>query len=654
MRIERHSRDHVPGIVIALTAGLHKAILASTPVNDDYQHLAYARQLFHGDLPLRDFWDLSTTLQEAMSAASQLVFGQRLLAEAVVIGVATAVAVYFAYRILQQLTGSTLIAALCAALFIIAVPRAYAYPKWIVYAIAAWLWWNNVWWPSTQKAIAAGLSTAAAFYWRHDHGVLVAVGVALGMIAAHGFSRLAVRRTVIAGAVALACTTPYLVFAAVEVGPVNLVRMEMTALQDERGRSRAPLNWPLRTTSDFLQSEPAEAYAPEMTIRWQANAPADARRAALARYGLTAIEDDGPQAQRVRLSARSIGSLKSVIDDPLVEDTAGVERGPAAFSWSQWKPWDRARFHVPWLRFTVLPGLDQQILAGAAAAMILHAMPLLAALLAGPTLRRLLPPALTPRPLLLFAAFAVVVNFGLLREPYESRAADVVVLPLILFGVFLSILLRPTYPAVVKWSLRVAAVLLMVLAAKSFAVAGDFGDRIAWLIGEGRSLERAQGAWSEIGARLRASPPSEFWPGNAGPVPLRLAKYVRRCTAPSDRVLVLWFAPEIHADADRLMAGRHLYYFEAFRGIDEEQRRELEKVTRSAPRIVLANRNNYQAAVTTFPAVMRHIESEYVPAASFDEDGDRYTILIRRESPPPSLDSVTGWPCFTGGRVTTE
>ena len=93
MRIERHPRDHVPGIVIALAAGLHKGILASTPVNDDYQHLAYARQLFLGDLPLRDFWDLSTTLQEVVSAASQLVFGNRLLAEAVVIGVATAVAV---------------------------------------------------------------------------------------------------------------------------------------------------------------------------------------------------------------------------------------------------------------------------------------------------------------------------------------------------------------------------------------------------------------------------------------------------------------------------------------------------------------------------------------------------------------------------------
>jgi hypothetical protein len=646
MRIERHPRDHVPGLIIAVIAGLHKAVLASTPVNDDYQHLAYARQLFHGDLPLRDFWDLSTTLQEVVSAAAQLVFGHRLLAEAAVIGIATAVAVYLAYRLIQQLTGSSLIAAICAALFIIAVPRAYAYPKWIVYAVAAWLWWNYAWWPSAQKAIAAGLSVAAAFYWRHDHGALVAVGVALGMCAAHGFSTLALRRTALAGAVALAVTLPYLVFATLAVGPLNLARMEMTALQDEHGRSRATLHWPLRTTSDLFQAEPADAYAPEMTLRWQAGTPADVRGTALARYGLTALAADGPQAQRVRLSSRSIDSLKAVIEDPLIEDTAGVERGRASFSWAQWKPWDRVRFRVPWLRFTVLPGIDQQIVAGAAAAMLLHAMPLLVALLAGPTLRRLLPPGVTPRSLLLFSAFAVVVNIGLLREPYESRAADVIVLPVVMFGVLLAVMLRSSYPLVVRWAMRVAAVLVMVLAAKSFAVAGDFGDRMAWLIGEGQSLERAQGAWSEVAARLRASPPSAFWPGHTGPVSIRLAKYVRRCTAPSDRVLLLWFAPEIHADADRLMAGRHLYYFAAFRDIDDEQRRELEKVTRSAPPIILANRNNYEAVAMAFPTLIQYVEREYVLAASFDEDGDRYSILVRRESSPQGTDAVTAWPCF--------
>ena len=36
MRVEHHSRDRLPGLIVALLAGLHKAILTSTPVNDDY------------------------------------------------------------------------------------------------------------------------------------------------------------------------------------------------------------------------------------------------------------------------------------------------------------------------------------------------------------------------------------------------------------------------------------------------------------------------------------------------------------------------------------------------------------------------------------------------------------------------------------------
>ncbi len=274
MRIEPHPRDHWLGILIALVAGLHKAILTSTPVNDDYQHLAYARQLLAGDLPLRNFWDLSTTLQEVISAVSQLVFGHRLLSEAIVIGVATAVAVYLVFRVVQQVTGSSLIAALCAALFIVALPRAYAYPKWIVYALASWLWWSNVWWPSRQKAIAAGLSVAAAFYWRHDHGVLVAVGVALGMAAAHGFSRTAIRHTALAGVVALGVTLPYLVFAATQLGLGNLARMELTALDDENDRSRTELRWPMRATADLFRREPPDVYAPQLTIRWKESASA--------------------------------------------------------------------------------------------------------------------------------------------------------------------------------------------------------------------------------------------------------------------------------------------------------------------------------------------------------------------------------------------
>jgi hypothetical protein len=294
----------------------------------------------------------------------------------------------------------------------------------------------------------------------------------------------------------------------------------------------------------------------------------------------------------------------------------------------------------------VLPGIDQQVVAGMAAAMQLYIMPLLAALLAGPTLRRLLPPAVTPRSLLMFAAFAAIVNFGLLRDPYESRAAEVIVLPVILFGIVLAVLFGRGYPTLVRWPLRVVAVALLVLTAKSLTVAGGFGNVTGSLAG--------REGWSEMTARLQASPPSRYWAAGTGPVTVRLAEYVRRCTAPSDRILLLWFAPEIHFNADRLMAGRHLYYFAAFRTLEDEQHRELEKVMRTRPRMVLARRNGYQAAGIAFPGLLRFIERSYIPVAEFDEDGDRYSILIRRDAAPQSEDSVSGWPCYSTAKTAKD
>ena len=645
MRIEPHPRDHLPGVAIAIVAGLHKAVLMATAGNDDYQHLTYARQLLAGDLPLRDFWDLSTTLQGVVSALSQIVFGHRLLAEAIIVGLATAAAVFVTFRLVRTLTGSAFIAVICACLFIVAIPRTYAYPKWLVYSTAASLWWSYVWWPSSRKALVTGASVAVAFYWRHDHGVLVAIGVALGMVAAHGWTREAARRTLVAGSVAFLAVLPYLVFAAVVLGPVSFVHTEVAALKDEQGRTHADLRWPLRSGTDFISLKPQEWYAPEIIIRWKADLPPEGRIATLEKYGLTPTADEGTNLQRVRLSERSLGMLRALVDDPQIEDTGRMERGSGSFTRAQWPLLDRALFQVPALRLKLLAGIDGSFEAGMAAAMMAHAMPLLALLLLIPVLRRRLPPAVTPRPLLLFIALAEILNVGLLREPYNQRVAEVLVLPVVLLAVFLTVLLRSSWPRLARWPALIAAVAVMLLTVKSLAVAGEFGTRVRWLTGEGQ-MDRARETWGQIVARLESSPPSRLEAGQAELATARLAEYVRRCVAPRDRILVLWYAPEIHYEADRLMAGRHLYFFPTFAGVEEEQQRELEKVTRFKPPLILADSANSGDAREAFPPLLRYIDANYVSGADFGGEGNRYHILIRRDSPPPARDTVTGWPCY--------
>jgi hypothetical protein len=61
-------------------------------------------------------------------------------------------------------------------------------------------------------------------------------------------------------------------------------------------------------------------------------------------------------------------------------------------------------------------------------------------------------------------------------------------------------------------------------------------------------------------------------------VTLRLAAYARECVPESERILVLWFAPEIYYYSDRLMATRHAFFLEQFGDLPYEREMEMDKV----------------------------------------------------------------------------
>lgn len=209
---------HLIGIALAVVAGVLQAVIASSPTNDDFLHVVLARQILAGDLPVRDFFDLGTWLTYGISASSQVIFGHRLLAEAVVVGLALAASTYLVFRVVHGLTGSTMAAVVSAILLVVAGPRGYSYPKIIVYAVAATMWWWYVTQPTRGKLLAFGAWVAAAFYFRGDHGVYVAAILALAVIAAHGISWASVVRVCQAGAVAFVLVTPVFVMIAATVG----------------------------------------------------------------------------------------------------------------------------------------------------------------------------------------------------------------------------------------------------------------------------------------------------------------------------------------------------------------------------------------------------------------------------------------------------
>lgn len=633
------------GVAIATLAALHQAVQESAPLNDDFTHLALSRQLLGGDLPVRDFVDQGITLAYGLSAAAQALFGHRLLAEAIVVGIAFFVSTYLVFALVRTLTGSTLAAAGAALLLLLAGPRGYSYPKILVYAVAAALWWRYVLRPSRPAAVALGVWVAMAFYLRPDHGISVAAGALLAMVAVHGFRLPAATRGALSGAIAIALVLPYVMFVASTQNLVAYVRDGFAQGRTHHAvmDSHAWPRWPFHRLADVVHIAAAEVFAPVVSLRWADGAPPDTRRAVLERHQLTAVAADG-EGTHVRLARTDTQAIVALINDAAVADTAGIDRSAASVaSWSP--PWNRWRFSHGWLRLRLLSGLDDLRGASHAAAALFYVLPVVAFVVVAPLRRRLAAPV-TVAALAAFSVFALIVELGVLRTPYEVRAADGVVMPAILLGCIAGVGLTVAAGggAARRVALNVAVAMLLLFAMKAVAVSGHFGHRVGWLAGDWRSVTRMRAAWSETARRLIASPPSRYWEGESGPPSVRLAQFAHACVPSSERLAVLWFAPEIYYYSDRLMALRHLVFVPELVSADE-RRLTAEKFTRFSPPVVFAPSTLSTHTRSVFPELVARVDRDYIQAASIDE-ADGYLVLVRRDRTAAGTWGRQRWPCF--------
>ena len=644
---ERGVRPHPVGAIFAVCAAAWHAFLMTSANNDNFLHMTLAKQWLAGDWPVRDFFDQGWVLQYGLSAAAQLIGGDRLLSEAVVVGLAWAISTCIVFEIVHRVTGHLGAAILAAPLLIVASARGYSYPKGIVYAIAALLWWTYVRKPSTAAIVGFGAWAAIAFYWRPDHGIYVAVGLALAVVAVHGFRLLSVTRCSVAAATMLAVLAPFLLYVQFTVGLLEYAQTGLAAAQVEHV-TQGPHQWPLLRLWGALSAiDPAERYAPIVGIRWTAASSPEQRRQLLDRYELTSLESED-SVERVRLSAQSLSNIRAVINDPIVEDTAGIDRASATLDPAGWTTWQQWKFNHAWLRARLLPSLDRQGRASEIAVALFYVLPILL-IVAAPWIASSLSSWVTARQLIAFAAFALLVDVAMLRSPFPARGPDAVVLSAVAYGcgvgwMWRSALVSRRVPRVL---FALSGAVLALVTTGSVAIAGRFDDRLTGLAGNWTSFSRAREAWSAAYDELAASPPLAYFVDQRARFSLRLAAYVRECVPSTDRVLVMWFEPEIYYYGDRLMAQRHLVFAPTWAGLPYEQNMTLEKINRFSPPIVLARRSALDGyARASYPGVVEYVEREYRLAATVADEGEEYLIFARLSRPVLRGFGSPEWPCF--------
>ena len=625
---------------MAVAAALWHIQLMSRAANDNFMHMAMAQQWLAGDWPVRDFYDNGRLLQYALSALAQWSVGDRLLGEALIVGLAWAISTYLVFVLVRGLTGSLPAAVLASLLLIVAGARGYSYPKGVVYAVAATLWWAYVHRRRVGTMVAFGAWVAAAYYWRPDHGVYAAFGLVLAALAAHGARREAVTRVALAAATTLALVAPFWAYVH---GTVGLPQYASTGLAGARSEhaTHGLHQWPiLRFGRRVVVPDPPEQYAPIVNVRWSAESDAAARHAIRALYGLTPLEADG-ESERVRLSARSIPEVAALVREPIVEDTAGIDRSSGTLLPSGWTAAQRWRFEHAWLRLRILPDLDDRERAAEYAVAVFLLLPVVL-FIASRWIAQHLAPGVTAWQLSIFAVFAFAVAFAMLRQPFTARAADAVVLCAVAFAMCTVWLWRIGGGSrrARLLATRAAAVVLVLVTTASVAGAGQFG-RIA------DSLRGGPAAWASIGRELTASPPLAHYVDRPARFTLRLAAYARGCIPPADRVLVLWFEPEIPYFSERLMAQRHLVFPPAWANLPHEQNAALEKIERYEPPLAFALASALdRTARAAYPRVVDYVEREYQLAAEVEDGGEEYLIFVRKDRPVLAGFGAQSWPCF--------
>ena len=241
------------------------------------------------------------------------------------------------------------------------------------------------------------------------------------------------------------------------------------------------------------------------------------------------------------------------------------------------------------------------------------------------------------------AGLSLLVAAAFLRSPLSERVADVWgPLPVALACAVAS-------PAIVSRPKR-AAVWAMLLAGTAWSVV-VVGAAPAMLRESGvtRSPLAVVERWRSVtrvlstsAARARAAEEAR------GGVPTA-ETYVFACSAPSDRLLALTFAPELYYFTQRGFAAGHVAFVAGYYGSQADQELALARWSRQSVPFALMFEDQEREIASAFPFIVGELQRRYVQVARIpDNEGGHGAMLIfaDRSRQGESTYEPLGAPCF--------
>ena len=196
-----------------------------------------------------------------------------------------------------------------------------------------------------------------------------------------------------------------------------------------------------------------------------------------------------------------------------------------------------------------------------------------------------------------------------------------------------------------RGSKRAGIVSLVLVTFWSVWTVGGTGSRLA----RAGVLDGPAGVWTQLGVVTRGlrNRPIDEWapPGSTG---LRtLTRYLHDCTAPSDRILVTWFAPDVFYYAERGFAGGQTYLHSGWHSSVADQRLTIERMQRQSVPIILGRRIDEEVLKQEFPLIYDYIQTRYRLAAESTFGGERtFLVFVDAQLAPVAEHPGLGTPCY--------
>ena len=637
------------GAILAFALAFAYRWLTVNFTNDQFVPLARAQHILRGELPVRDFFEPGVLLQNYTSAAALYLSGGTLLGEAASTIFLLSLGAALTYVMATRLARSWVIGAAATAAAVATFPRLYNYPKVFLFVLAVAGAWRYQTAPTRANLCGIAAVTAVAFLFRYDLAAYIGVSVIAFLAVLHwprsaiGWRPLARSLGVYAGTTML-LLVPFVVFIQSVVGiPHYLAGLSSQAREITTVRVNVP---PLR----FDWSAPLVRIAPpterRIHVRWRTGIGEDDRRRREQQYGLSRpISDEGTTFSYV-VNKTDRGNISALLADSAVDDTNGIDRERAELAIRE-SPFRRAQRSIPLLRMDIAPGVLTVTNALAWLYYTTLALPLLAIATlisrrrySQPTLERSNDAAIV----VMLITLCGIVGQSLVRESPATRLPDVAapmaVLGAWIAGVWMTRDMRHRRA-------RVAATLVCgSLTLWSAAAFGELSDRVVTtglLAGRGAVQER----FEKTNEYLATSPPIDAW-YDKGSVGLRtLAQWLRACTAPTDRLLVLGWAPDLYFFADRPFAGGQVYLYPGWHSSVADQELTVERLTRQRTPVAIAPVDGHTITQLTFPIVMEYVDRHYTHAmrATFGSASE-YDVLVRRDIFPLRTYEPLQLPCY--------